>query len=214
MPRGLRAAHAVAAMLLGVVLLSHAPPVRGGEQPVGRVAQQQGEAQVVREGAARRPLAVGGEILLRDRVLTGGDGRVGIEFADGSFLAIGSDSEVLVANYALGRDGRRLNALLSLLSGLVRAVVADQGGSFDITSRAAVASARSTAWLMEAGPGAAAVFAAEGVVAVQSVATNAVVRLEPGMGTDVAAGETPTPPKLWGQARVDAFVARTRLPGP
>jgi ferric-dicitrate binding protein FerR (iron transport regulator) len=199
-------------MLLAVVILVHPFPARSGEQTVGRVAQLQGEARVIREGATTS-LAVGSGILRRDRVLTGSDGRVAIEFADGSFLAVGSDSEVLVADYTVGRDGRRLNALLSLLSGIVRAVVADHGGSFDITSRAAVASARSTTWLMEVTRDATAVFAAEGVVAVQSVATNSVVRLEPGMGTDVAAGEAPAPPKLWGQARVDGFVARTRLPG-
>jgi ferric-dicitrate binding protein FerR (iron transport regulator) len=206
----LRTVYATIAALLATILLAGALPARAADRAVGRVVQQVGDVQVMRDAATTRP-AAGAEIFRRDRILSGGDGRIKIEFADRSLIAIGTDSEVFIADYAVGGDGRRLSALLSLLSGIVRAVVAEPDGSFDITSRAAVASARSTEWLMEATGDGAAVFAAAGTVAVQSVGTNTVVQLTPGMGTDVPLGGAPTPPKLWGKARVDAFVARTRL---
>ena len=210
---GLRAALASVALALGILLLAGALPARAAEQAIGRVVQQQGDVRVVRDAAATAPLAVGAEVLRRDRIVSGHDGRVKIEFLDRSLVAIGSDTELFVADYAVGRDGRRLNAVLSLLSGIVRALVAEPDGSFDITSRAAVASARSTEWLMEATGAGSAVFAAAGVVAVQAVGTNTIVELTPGMGTDVPPGAAPTPPKLWGKARVEDFVARTRLIG-
>lgn len=212
MSGGLRAARLVMALALGILLLVGAPPGFAAEPAVGRVVQQQGDVRVARGGAVVS-LALGAEVLRRDRIVSGPDGRVRIEFVDRSLMAIGSDTEVLVADYAAGRDGRRLSAVLSLLSGIVRAVIAEPGGSFDITSRAAVASARSTEWLMEATGTGTAVFAAAGVVAVQSVGTNAVVELTPGMGTDVPPGAAPNPPKPWGKARVEDFIARTRLPG-
>jgi ferric-dicitrate binding protein FerR (iron transport regulator) len=199
-------------LALGILVLAGTLPGFAAEPAVGRVVQQQGDVRAARGGAIVT-LAVGAEVLCRDRIVSGPDGRVHIEFVDRSLVAIGSDTEVLVADYAAGRDGRRLSAVLSLLSGIVRAVVAEPGGSFDITSRAAVASARSTEWLMEATGAGTAVFAAAGVVAVQSVGTNAVVELTPGMGTDVTPGGAPNPPKPWGKARVEDFIARTRLPG-
>lgn len=206
----LRTVYATISVLLATILV--AVPAWAADQAVGRVVQQEGDVQVMRDATAAR-LAVGAEILRRDRILSGSDGRIKIEFADRSLIAIGSDTEVLVADYVVGRDGRRPSALLSLLSGIVRAVVAEPDGSFDITSRAAVAPARSTECLMEAAGDKSAVFAAAGTVAVQSVGTNAVVQLTPGLGTDVPLGGPPTPPKLWGQSRVDSFVARTRLTG-
>lgn len=209
---GLRAALPIVALALGILVLAAAVPGQAAEPAVGRVVQQQGDVRVARGGAVVL-LALGAEVLRRDRIVSGHDGRVRIEFVDRSLVAIGSDTELLVADYAAGRDGRRLGAVLSLLSGIVRAVVAEPGGSFDITSRAAVASARSTEWLMETTGAGTAVFAAAGVVAVQSVGTNAVVELTPGMGTDVPPGVAPTQPKLWGKARVEDFIARTRPTG-
>lgn len=202
----------LAAMLLALAVIGAGRPASATEPAVGRVVQQQGDARVVRDGEDGM-LAIGAPIFVRDRFETGENGRLKIEFADRSLLVIGNGTRIFVADYAISRSGQRLGAMLSLLSGIVRAVIASPGGHFDIGSRAAVASARSTEWLMEADAGETAVFASAGRVAVQAVGTNATVLLQPGEGTDVPAEGAPTQPKLWGQARVEAFLARTRVDG-
>lgn len=196
------------ALLVAAVLFASA--TSADDHAIGRVVQQQGDVRLMRGGSAQA-VGIGSGVRSSDRILTGPDGRIKIEFADRSLLAVGSNSDVLVARYAVADDGHRQNALLVLLSGIIRTLVPDPRGSFDISSRAAVASARSTEWLMEAAGVGSAVFAVAGTVTVQSVDTNAVVALTPGMGTDVPPGAAPSPPKLWGQARVDSFIARTRL---
>lgn len=199
------------AMVVAAVILVGTASSRAAEPVLGRVVHQEGEARASRTGEQARTLGIGAPIFARDEVMTAENGRLKIEFADRSLIVIGGGSRIFIADYAVSERGRRTGAMLSLLSGIIRAVAANPGGHFSVGSRAAVASARSTEWLMEADPTSAAVFAAAGRVAVQAVGTNASVLLQPGEGTDVPADGTPTPPKEWGQARVDDFLARTRL---
>ncbi|MBL8659712.1 MAG: FecR domain-containing protein [Rhodospirillales bacterium] len=197
---------------LVLALVAGAPPVVAAEPAVGRVVQQEGEARAQSDGHIR-PLGLGAAVFSRDRIETGEGGRLKIEFADHSLIVLGSDTHVFVADYAVSGSDRRIGAILSLLSGIIRAVVAAPGGHFDVSSQAAVASARSTEWLMEADGGKSAIFAAAGSVFVQSVGTNSLVLLQPGEGTDVALDRSPTAPKAWGKARVESFRARVSLAG-
>ncbi len=208
----LRQCRRLVAALLFLAIAAGAPPAIAAEPAVARVVQQEGSARVIRNDDAR-PLGQGATVFARDRIVTDEGGRLKIEFADRSLIVIGSDTQIFIADYAISRNDQRLGAILSLLSGIVRAVVASPGGHFDISSRAAVASARSTEWLMEADGGRTAVFAAAGSVAVQAVGTNALALLEPGQGTDVTVDGAATPPKPWGRARVDSYFARVHLAG-
>jgi hypothetical protein len=74
------------------------------------------------------------------------------------------------------------------------------------------ASARSTIWIVEVTPDDTAAFVARGIVDVGSREVAGSVVLDAGYGTDVRRGAPPTPPKRWGQARVDGVMARTALP--
>jgi hypothetical protein len=81
-----------------------------------------------------------------------------------------------------------------------------------VTTRTAVASVRSTQWIVDAGADSTGVFAIEGRVTVVDRQMRGGVILDPGYGTDVRAGEPPSQPKRWGQKRVDDVTARTSLP--
>ena len=199
-----------AAALALLVLLLVLPGAALAGDPIGRVVQQEG-AVTVQRAEDRVPLWPGDPVFVADRVLTGPDGRVRIAFLDESLLAIGSDSEVAVDDYRIGRDGRRLNAVISLLLGIVRAAITPAAPSvvFDVRTRVAVASARSTDWVVEAKPDHTAVFVAEGRVAV--TASGGQILLGPGLGTDVMAGRAPASPKRWGEARVRDVMGRTAL---
>ena len=198
--------------VLSLVLLLFQAGGAFAADPIGRVVQQQGAVNALR-GEERVPLWSGDPVFVADRILTGSDGRVRIAFIDESELSIGSDSEVIVDDYRFGRDGRRLNAALSLVFGILRAVITPSAPSavFDVRTRVAVASARATDWVVEAKPGHTAVFVAEGRVAVGARELRGEVLLGAAFGTDVYSGKPPTVAKRWGASRVRDVLERTAL---
>ncbi len=203
-----------------LVLLAFAPwlvaPALAQPEPsaVGKVVDQRGAVTVMRQD---RPVAliVGAPVFRRDQIHTGAASRVKLELVDGTVLAIGSGSQLTVAEYVTDASQGRLEGAISLLLGILRATVANGSspGAFDVESRAAVASVRSTDFVMEATDGHCAVFVVEGRVEVSQTSAGAGqgVSLDPGQGTDVETGSPPTEPKMWGQGRVDEFLARTRI---
>jgi len=105
-------------------------------------------------------------------------------------------------------------ALLRLIAGIVRIRLPSDRpwNRFDVVTPTAIASVRSTDWIIEAARDTSAVFCAQGSVTVRNRSIGGEVVLEPGFGTDVARSAPPTPVKRWGQKRVDSAVARTALP--
>ena len=179
------------------------PAAAADRQPVGRVIRQEGSAAVLRD-ALRSPLLPGTAVFAGDVVETAAASRVTLRFEDDSTLTAGPESRVAVSQYAVSREGNRIGALFSLLSGIVRAAVQQAGlGSFAVQTEAAVASARSTEWTVEIAPTGTAVLALTGAVDVTGRATGAAVTITSGQGTDVAPGGSPTPAKTWGPPRVE-----------
>ena len=177
------------------------------DDPVAEVAGLSGPAAALRDAGAVA-LRVGAPIYRDDRLRTLPGARLWITFADGSELVLGGDSKVAVARYQ-PEHGR---TTLDLLRGILRATVTWAAGwrSFDVETRSAVASARSTEWVVVWSEDGTAVFVVDGEVSVAGAGAR--VRLGPGDGTDVPPGAAPGAPKQWGQARVDAVLARTARP--
>lgn len=197
------------ALVVGLVTMA---PAALAAEPIGTVVDQRGDVTAVRE-PARVALARGAAILETDRIVTGVEATVKIALADGSVLTIGANSEVALESYLVGPDRGRIGAVLDLVLGIIRVTVSmsGDGAPFDVRTRAAVASARSTQWLVEATDRGTAVFVVEGEVAVSSRDANATVYLGPNFGVDVPPGGQPSSPKEWGAARVEDVLARTRL---
>ena len=174
---------------------------------IGRIGRIAGELTLIR-GAQSVPAGPGMAVRQEDAVATGADGRVEIVFHDGSTLALGSGTSVSIAAYAAPSGGAG-RALLDLIDGILRLTLAPERSwqSFRVRSATAVASVRSTDWIVDASRASTAVFVVEGRVAVDSRAGLGGIVLEAGQGTDVPAGEAPAAPK-----RVDDVLARTRLP--
>jgi hypothetical protein len=83
-------------------------------------------------------------------------------------------------------------------------------GTFNVFGPVAVASVRSTEWIMLTPDGGTSVFVRQGVVEVQSKRGTA-VRLSPTYGVDVAPDGTMAPAKKWGAKRVAEALARLGL---
>lgn len=188
-------------------------PASAQDEPrVGQVMQVVGTVTVLRAGGPGT-LAIGQPVYRSDRIFTASDSRIRIGFADGSVLTIGTDSEVLIADFVVDGRGNRLRSVLTLILGIVRATVATPAAnaSFDVRTRDAVASARSTEWVVEAKEAGSAVFVIGGRVEVSGLAGGSVL-LEATYGSDVPQGGQPKAAKRWGMARVRDVLARTRLP--
>lgn len=199
---------AALAMAGGLTLLGAPAAAQDGVR-IGLVEQQAGDATAFRGGRSS-PLTPGAAVNAGDRIHTGRGARIAIAFVDGLRLVVGPESAITLSRHVVGPDDSRLGAIYALFGGIVRLLAPPRPGPSEIAivTRAAVASVRSTEWIVDEKPsGATGVFTVTGVVEVRGERGQA-VSLPPGFGTDVAPGEAPTAPKRWGQARVDEAVAR------
>lgn len=192
-------------------LLTVGRPACAQEAPAGRVSRSVGVVSVIR-GGATQPGAADVVIHESDQIRTGADGRAEVTFTDGSVLTVGPDSEVAISSFA--PDPQESNAVMDLLSGIVRVTVnkATGWGRFDVRTTTAVASVRGTDYLVEDTGTASAVFVAEGRVAVSSRAGAGTVVIREGQGVDVTSDYVPLVVKTWGEKRRDAALARVTFP--
>lgn len=196
-------------LLTFLLVLVVAWPAPAAETAIGRIVRLEGDVVVVR---AERALVLteGAELHQGDVLRTGADARALLVSPTGLEVTIGDRSEVAVAKWLATPDGGRLETILRLMSGIVRLVGEPRPGlrKVEVETRTAVASVRSTDWLVEVTPAGTGVFVAEGGVEVLGLAGGEAI-LAAGQGTDVAPGARPTAPKTWGAARRDRALART-----
>lgn len=189
---------------------------RAQEQAVaGVVARREGSVIAVRSGGDVW-LEAGSPIFRGDGIRTGPGAKVRIDFAGGLVVVVGPATEVGVEEFLAGGSGggsALTAAVLDLLVGIVRLVGPAEAGParrIEVRTRVALASVRSTEWLVESAPAGTGVFVREGRVEVRGL-VGAPVVLEPGFGTDVPPGGPAATPRRWGEARRDAALARTTL---
>jgi hypothetical protein len=183
------------------------------DEAIARVVAQRGVVTAL-QGTLPRAAHLGARLFQGDRIVTGPESRIRIEFSDQSTLSIGADSDIHLSQYLRDGEGRTINAVLSLLRGIVRAALAlgERPRNFDIKTETVVASVRSTDWVIEAREDRTSVFVVTGNVKVAVLDGGVEVGLVEGFGTDVAVGSMPTTPKRWGAGRVEDVLARTRVP--
>jgi hypothetical protein len=174
-------------------------------------ARAVGDATVQR-GSAREPVRPSMPLRQGDQLVTGAGGRIEMRCPDGSSLIVGERSTVRLSIFIT--DNRPHNAAIELLEGIVRTLL--PGGHswerFDIVTRTAVASVRSTVWFVDAKPDTTGVFVEDGNVLVSSRANQAQIYLPSGFGADVGTQPAPLESRLWGAPRIADVRARTNLP--
>jgi len=173
------------------------------------VAQVEGENGRIWHDDASRPLAVGA--LPANGVVTietGAATRAQIACDDGVVLTVGAESEIDLEKL-LGEAGANENVLLRLLQGVVGAVAPQRNWSrFDIETPFAIASVRSTEWLVgHASAEGSFAFVRKGAVTVEPRAGAAPVALESGEGVDVTPAGV-VGPRAWPSARIEEIGAR------
>ena len=186
----------------------------GTTRASARVAEVRASAGVVAviRGTGILPLALGDDIFVDDIVRTGPESRLVISCTGGLQIAIGPTTELAVRTFLAGEPGGRLEVVLGLLQGIARLIggTIPRGLTIEVDTRTAIASVRSTEWLLESTAKGTGVLSIEGEVTVLALAGGQVV-LQPGQGTDVPPGGPPKAPATWGEARRRDAIARTTI---
>ncbi len=100
------------------------------------------------------------------KVVTGADTRLRLTCADGVAVTIGADTEVNLEALA-GPSGSRTDAIVELINGIIGIVAPERTWrAFEVRTPLAIASVRSTEWLVENRRDAASIFVRKGRVSV------------------------------------------------
>jgi len=160
------------------------------------------------EAGAWSDLAVGLAVPVEAKIVTGADTRVRIACDDDTVVTIGTETELNLENLVSTTVSRQPVAM-QLIEGVIGIFLPqrDRAG-FEVRTPVAIASVRSTEWLVEWGQGdAAAVFVRRGEVIVRGLQGERFV-LGDGEGITVTAAGAAGEVKIWGQARIAASTGR------
>jgi hypothetical protein len=193
---------------LAGILLVVAPPAHAEERTCA-VAELAGEASLTHDGS-RADIGVGTALSASDVLRTGSSGRIDIACSDGTHVTLGPDTDINLGSL-VGEQGEGASIGMSLHRGIARFLAPVRTwGAFNVFGPVAVASVRSTEWIMETPERGTNVFVLAGVVEVQGK-RGTTVRLAPKYGVDVAADGAMAEPKVWGAKRVADVLARLGL---
>lgn len=144
------------------------------------------------------PLRAGQAVAFEAKVSTGPRTRVKISCEDGIVVTVGTGSEVNLGTLAASDR----SVVLQLIEGIVGLVAPGGFAAFDVRTPLAIASVRSTEWLVEHDSAdGSAVFVRDGEVAVR-VRAGGWFTLGSGEGISIALDGTPGAVKTWGAARI------------
>lgn len=186
------------------------PGAAAADEPAGRFLTLAGTVTVLRDGA-ELPATHGAVLLTRDRIATASASRALIELPDGTTVTLGEQSRVSLAHILVQERAGPARSMLDLVTGIIRLVTPATRDDVHVRTRSAVASVRGTEWIVESGPERDSVLVQEGSVTVEP-RIGTVLELQAGEGTDIPHDGPPSPPAVWGEARVQDVLARTSPP--
>ena len=192
---------------IGTLLILAQPAV--AQERTCAAAEVAGEASLTHAGV-RAAVQVGTELGARDVLLTGTSGRVEIVCSDGTRVTLGPDTQIGLGSL-VGEQAGEASIGMSLHRGIARFLAPVRTwGTFNVFGPVAVASVRSTEWIMDTPKSGTSVFVLAGTVDVLGKRGDN-VRLAPTLGIDVAADGTMAEPKKWGAKRVADVMTRLGL---
>jgi hypothetical protein len=194
-------------LCIGTILMLAHPAL--AQERSCEIAEVTGAASLIQAGN-RMVVQAGTDLGPRDLLQTGASARVEIACSDGTRVTVGPDTEIGLGSL-VGEQAGDASIGMSLHRGIARFLAPVRTwGSFDVFGPVAVASVRSTEWIMETPERGTNVFVREGVVEVQSKRGQA-VQLSPTYGVDVAPDGTMGEPKRWGAQRVTNVLTKLGL---
>lgn len=194
-------------MATGMLILAAGSAV--AEDRTCEISSVSGTASLTHEGK-RAKAEVGTQVAAKDSLRTGGDGRIEILCSDQVVVTIGASTELGLGSL-VGMQGPKETVAMSLHRGIARFLAPLRTwGQFNVHGPVAVASVRSTEWVMETPKKGTNVLVLDGSVTVRAKSGQGII-LGPGHGVDVAADGTMGEPKTWGAERVEKTLKRLGL---
>jgi hypothetical protein len=195
-----------------LLLVFTVPPARAADAEAGSVLALRGVCLLDAHGQ-KSPLKPDDVVHVGDTIEVALGAKIKLRMVDGSVVAAGSGSVLKIDRYAAEQAGSGRDVVMSLASGLLRAVVAKatQPSTFEITTATGVAAVRSTDWFIEAKPGNTRVGVLKGTVILTSLATRHEMKIPARWGSRVEGGHDPIPARIWTEAEFGDVIARTAL---
>jgi hypothetical protein len=194
--------------VLAGVLISAGPAL--AETRSCQIERVAGTASVTQDGT-RSPAKPGTVLGESDMIRTGDNGMVEVLCSDETKITIGAATELNLGSL-VGEQGKDETIAMSLHRGIARFLAPVRTwGTFNVFGPAAVASVRSTEWVMETPKRGTNVLVLKGRVEVRAKTSEGWI-LGPTYGVDVTADGKMGEPKVWGEARVKKVLARVTFP--
>jgi hypothetical protein len=199
-------------VLVLLCALLAAVPTLAQSAAVGTVAQLQGSASATRDAGNQTLLAPEAPIFSDDILETSADGKVLVQFVDGTKLTLGPNAEVVIDEFVYNPNGGTNTAALRVTAGAMRLVAGALervGGGEAITVATPVGTIgiRGTDFFVEMEDGrhlAVALFSGYEVAVINAGGQTV---LRPGEGTDIWAAAAPSQALTWGTERVNRALA-------
>lgn len=195
---------AASAALLAVLLVGGLATASRANESAGEIDRIQGSA-VATLGSFSRPLRLGSEVFVGDRLVTADASRLRIRFLDGAVMSLGDNSSMIIESYEI--EGDEPKALLDVVHGVFLAasgaIARIRTDAFRVSTPSAVLGVRGTeVWGRQSGAELEVAFLS-GTAIIVSNPAGAVAMTEPGSGLKVVTGERPPEAKPWSKARLD-----------
>jgi hypothetical protein len=192
----------VAAVLLLSGLESGLAPARADDGGIGLYGTVEGTVTVARVGdALGRPVKLQEPVFFEDFIETQNESRTKALFDDDSILTVGENSKVRITEYVYNPNQNIRSAVVHLLEGRLRALVAKAfkgpGSKFEIHTPTAVAAARGTYFVVwsEGGKSGMVNIGEEGKV--DFTAAGKTVTVSPGQYSVALPGQAPSQPAAY-----------------
>jgi hypothetical protein len=198
----------ILAVLVGMLVLGAA--IAEAASLAGQVVAVEGE--VYRQAAGQNNwLPVRGKMPLGagDQLTTFVGSRALLQMPGDVMFILGPESQMVVPQPPSGLRG----LIFRVQTGVFRLLASEtkRRAQLMVESPTAVAAVRGTEFLGEVNDDSAGIAVLRGEVEVRGAARGGTVRLKPGEGTDVAAGQDPTAPSRWGAPRLERLKSLTTL---
>jgi hypothetical protein len=189
---------------LAAALVLRATPARAAAAVrAGEVETSRGDC-FARTVSSQHPLTPSTAVFVGDSVRTGVDSSLGLLLGATTKVRLGAETQLRIDRFIVNAGG-----ILNLDRGaiLYDHDLKDGSDASAVRSPFGLIAVRGTRFFAGPSAGVFGVFVERGTVMV--VGANTAVHLDPGQGTNLAApGAEPSPPAVWGQARVAAAMAQ------
>jgi len=169
----------------------------------GEVETSRGDC-FARTVSSRRVLAPDADVFIGDSVGTGVDSSLGLRLGTATKVQLGAETQLRIDRFVVNAGG-----ILNLNHGAILYDHEPGAGPDSLTVRSpfGLVAVRGTRFFAGPSNGVFGVFVERGAVMV--VGVNTAVNVAAGMGTNIATpGAEPTPPSVWGAARIAAAMAQ------